>query len=290
MALAALPASSPWGWHAHPDVWLLVLALLGGYLAALRLLGPRHVAAGEPAAPRRQVALFCAGVLTLWVAADWPMHDLSEDYWYSSHMVQHLLLSLVAAPLMLLGTPAWMLRALLRPRALMAAARVVTRPLPALAIFNAVLVFTHWPVIVTAAVRSEAAHFATHSLLFLAALIMWTPVASPLLELPRLSYPGRMLYLFLQSLVPTVPASFLTFGSQPLYHIYESAPRLYGVSALADQRVAGLIMKIVGGLLLWGVIAALFFRWYSVEQAEGVDVIEWHDVDRALNRTGLPRR
>ena len=96
-----------------------------------------------------------------------------------------------------------------------------------------------------------------------------------------------MLFLFLQSLVPTIPASFLTFGDKPLYHIYETFPRLWGISAHTDQLVAGLIMKIVGGAVLWTVIAVQFFRWYDLEHRDGVDALEWRDVDQQLNRAGL---
>jgi putative membrane protein len=76
-------------------------------------------------------------------------------------------------------------------------------------------------------------------------------------------------YLFLQSLVPTIPASFLTLGSQPLYPIYEELPRLWGLSAMSDQVIAGLIMKIIGGLIIWGFIAWVFFSWWNDEQKYG---------------------
>ena len=87
------------------------------------------------------------------------------------------------------------------------------------------------------------------------ALVMWWPVVSPLPEMPPLAPPGQMLYLFVQSLAPTIPASFLTFGTTPLYPVYATFPRIWGISAMTDQLIAGLIMKIVGGLILWGVIA-----------------------------------
>lgn len=288
--MAALAVQFPaWHWNLHPEVLLLVGAMVGGYLYVVERFGPDHVEAIEFPATRRQKTWWLLGCATILVAASYPVHELSERSLYSVHMVQHMLLSLVAPALLLLGTPAWLMRLALRPRWLLATVRFLTRPLLALVIFNAVLVFTHWPLVVTAAVHSEIAHFATHTLLFTSALIMWMPVLSPLLEVPRLSHPGRMLYLFLQSLVPTVPASFLTFGHRPLYHVYEPFTRPWGISALADQRMAGLIMKIAGGLLLWSVIAVLFFRWYELEQREGVDVLEWHDVDRALDRAGVAR-
>jgi putative membrane protein len=99
--------------------------------------------------------------------------------------------------------------------------------------------------------------------------MMWWPVISPLPELPQLSPFMKMGYLFLQSLVPTIPASFLTLGDNALYPIYETLPRVWGLSAHSDQVIAGLIMKLGGGLLLWGFIAWVFFTWWNDEQRYG---------------------
>ena len=278
-----------WRWapHFHPSVLLLVTGLICGYFVALDLFGPDRVAPGEPVATRAQKRNAILAVLAIFVAAEWPIHDLAERYLYSVHMVQHMILAMVAAPLMVAATPPWMARALFAGRR-MRVARAITRPLPALILFNATLVFTHWPTMVDASVHSEVAHFGLHAFLVVTAMIMWMPVLSPLMELPRLSYPGQCLYLFLQSLVPTVPASFLTFGNRPLYHVYETFPRVAGISPLTDQRVAGLIMKIVGGAILWAVIIVLFFKWHAQER-DGVDALGYRDVERTLNRMELTK-
>jgi putative membrane protein len=94
--------------------------------------------------------------------------------------------------------------------------------------------------------------------------------------------PGKMLFLLGQSFLPTVPASFLTFATTPIYDFYARAPRLWGISAVTDQMIAGLTMKIGGGLILWSVIALLFFRWYAKEQTPQADVIGWEDFEREL--------
>lgn len=278
---------TPWSFHLHPDAWALTFVLIGAWGWAVRRERART---GAAAVTAKQTACWMLGVACLWIGADWPVHDVAERSLYSVHMIQHMLFTLAAAPLLLLGTPAWMARKILRPEWLLRSARFLSRPLIALVVFNGLLVFTHWPLIVEASVGHEAIHFGLHVLLVGSALVMWMPVASPLLEIPRLSYPGQMIYLFLQSLVPTVPASFLTFGDRPLYHVYEPFLRPWDISALADQRTAGLIMKILGGLVLWAVITVVWFRWYSVERNEGVDVTAWRDVDRALNRTRLGAR
>lgn len=270
--------------HPHPDVWLLIGVLGGTYWLLLRRVGPSHVSPGERPASRAQTVSFGLGLLTLWVASDWPIHDLAEGSFFTVHMVQHLLMSFVAPPLLLLGTPGWMLRSLLRPRWLMATVRFLSRPLIALVIFNAIIAVTHWPALVTLSVQSELAHFSLHALLVTGAMLMWMPVLSPMAEVARLSYPGAMLYLFAQSIVPTVPASFLTFGEGPVYRVYEDLPRVWEISAITDQRVAGLVMKILGGLILWAVIAVLFFRWARQNEETGADEESWLEVERALNR------
>ena len=271
-------------WHAHPDVWLLFGSAAAFYLITCR----RHLRDTGEATPVRRTRLFLLGVAILWVGADWPIHDLAERYLYSVHMAQHILFTLVAAPILIAGTPAWMLRRLLAPRPVMAVFRRITRPLVALVLFNAVLLFTHWPAVVTASVHSEWLHFGLHVMLTGSALIMWWPVMSPLPELPALPAPGQMLYLFLQSLAPTIPASFLTFGDHPLYPVYATFPRIWGISALTDQLVAGLLMKLVGGAILWGFIAVVFFRWHDQEQRDGWDPLSYRDVEHEI-RAGLSR-
>ena len=95
--------------------------------------------------------------------------------------------------------------------------------------------------------------------------------------------PAQILYLFLQTIVPTVPTSLLTFNDRPLYAIFAELPRLWGISALTDQQSAGLIMKIAGGLFLWGVISVIFFRWYEAEERRTKDgVLLWDDVEHEL--------
>jgi putative membrane protein len=265
-------------WHLHPDVWLLFGSIVAAYLIAAR----RHLAATGEQTPVRKKALFLGGMGVLWIGADWPMHDLAEGYLYLMHMTQHLLFTLIAAPLLIAGMPAFMLRTLLAPRPVRRVFRFFTRPLVALLLFNGVLLFTHWPAVVDASVRSEPTHLALHVLIVGSALVMWWPVMSPLPEMPSLSAPGQMIYLFLQSLAPTIPASFLTFGHTPLYPVYASFPRIWGVPVLEDQLIAGLIMKLGGGLLLWSVIAVIFFRWFEREQRDGLDTSAYQNVQREI--------
>ena len=286
-SLAAAEAAGI-NWHPHPDVWLLITLLVGGYIWALSSLGPKYAGMGEETASRSQKLWYFAGVFVLWVAADAPIHDLSEDYLFSVHMTQHTLFSLVAPPMILLGVPRWLYRLMLPPQALAVVHRI-TKPLLALILFNAVVVITHAPGLVNLSVRSEPAHFLIHSVLFLSAVVMWLPVVQPFPMTARLSEPGKMMYLFGQSILPTVPASFLTFAEEPIYDSYASFPRLWGISAVTDQMMAGLIMKIGGGLLLWSIIAVIFFRWHAREENGTSPTLSWDDFEHELKAWKLRR-
>ncbi|MEZ5170234.1 MAG: cytochrome c oxidase assembly protein [Acidimicrobiia bacterium] len=264
--MTALAAEFP-AWEANPDVWLVVGLLTAAYVIAVVRLGPTHAPDPQRPVTGAQMASFGLGVFATWLAADWPLHELAENSLYSVHMVQHLTFTLVATPLILMGTPAWMLRALVGGGRLLHIVRWCARFLPALLIYNVVLVLLHWPAVVDLTLRNGFAHFVAHVVVFVSALVVWLPVLSPLPEIPRLAPPMRMLYLFLQSVVPTIPASFLTFGDTPLYGYYKGVDQLFGLSTVEDQRIAGLIMKVGAGFLLWTIIAVLFFRWYSDEEA-----------------------
>ncbi|HEX9123700.1 MAG TPA: cytochrome c oxidase assembly protein, partial [Actinomycetota bacterium] len=274
-------------WHAHPDVWLVLGGIWGQYLLAVRRHRGRIPA--DDVRERRRTWFFSLGMLTLWVASDWPVHDLAEGYLFSVHMIQHLLYMLVAPPLLIAGMPPWLLRRFLAPAPIRVVFRFLTRPIVALVVFNGVLLFIHWPAIVAAQVDSELAHFAIHLLTVAASLIMWWPVMSPLPEMPPLSPPGQMMYLFFQSLAPTIPASFLTFGSSILYPAYAAFPRIWGISVHSDQLVAGLIMKLGGGAVLWGFLTAIFFRWHAREERDGWDALQLQHVEREV-RTELTKR
>ncbi len=273
--------SSALSFSPHPEAWLVGLILAGGY-AYLRSawgpsMAPAHLARSGYAT-RSQKRLFYSGVAILVVGASWPIHGLGEDYLYTFHMIQHLMFQLFAAPLLLLGTPAWLFRALLRPPALFRFVKGVTKPLNALVLVNAFVAAAHTPGWVELSVSNGLFHLSTHVLWIVVGLLMWWPVLSPLPELPHYSYIGRMGYLFSHSIVPTVPASFLTFASTPFYPSYAAAPRIFdSITPLVDLQIAGLLMKIGGGLLIWAVIAVLFFKWSSEDASSGPDFLYWRD-------------
>ena len=273
-------------WSIHLDAIALIIVLAEAYRYAVVTLRPRVSDAGR--VKRSQVLLFAGGLLALLVAGGSPLHNISEQYWLSAHMFQHLLFTLVAAPLLVAGTPTWLWRYLLCSRRVLPVSRFLTRPLVSFSLFNMLLLLTHLPATVDLALHNAVFHFLVHVALVLAAMLMWWPILSRLEELPALSPPLQLAYLFMQSLLPAVMASFVTFSDRPVYPFYRNAPRLWEISAITDQQIAGGVMKVLGSIILWCVMTAVFFRWYEREQAESTEP-RWGDVEAELEEMGLKR-
>ena len=248
----------------HPEVWAAVGALIASGFYVSRVMGPLAMQGANPPAKiltKKQKVCFTFGVLILWLSADWPIHDIAEKHLYFVHMAQHLLISFVVPPLLLLATPEWLARLVLADATrITSTLRVLCKPVVAGVIFNAIQVLTHWQVVVNMSVDNGLFHYFIHLLVFITALAMWVPVVG----VPRewqLPEPGKMVYLFMMSIVPTVPAAWLTFAEGAVYSAYDNVTQLWGISVTSDQQAAGVVMKVIGGGYLWVLIAVLFFRW-----------------------------
>lgn len=261
----AVAAAGLTDYEFHLEVWLLIAAVVGLGVYAVRSIGPMAVVDGSPIVTRLQKGCFAAGVALLWLSADWPMHDIAEEHLYFVHMLQHLIISFVVPPLLLLAMPAWLARLLISDAGLaQRVLGVLARPLVAGVIFNALQVLAHWGAVVELSVKSGGFHFGLHLAVFISALLMWFPVLGPLPEM-QMSEPGKMIYLFLMSIVPTVPAGWLTFAEGVVYPSYDTGTPLWGIGPVDDQQAAGAVMKILGGFYLWAIIAIRFFR-YAADQ------------------------
>lgn len=268
------------GWHPHWDVWAVLGGLLLVYFYAEQRLRSLVAPTSAPAT-LAQRGRFLSGVLLLWVVSDWPIHDLAEQALFSLHMVEHIVIVYVTPPLLLTGIPRWMAdRTLGHPR-LLPVIRSLTAPVVAFAIFNLLLVGLHAPAPVGWMISNTWVHAGLHLVLFAAALLAWVPIFSPTPRLGILRPPLRMLYLFAQTLLPTIPASFLTFSKVPIYPDYGLAAWEYGIDPVTDQTVSGLIMKLGGGLLLFGILLGVWYRWIGEER-------RWDEIEREFSRPAPP--
>lgn len=251
-----------WQWRPYPGVWLFVGALAGALLLLLR--HARRLGVGPAIRPRRTV-LGWLGLLCVWIALDWPVGALGGGYLASVHMVQFLLLAMIAPPLLLLGVPAEALRDLAPEGVAGRLLRRLTHPLFTLVAFCVIVFATHLPVVSDALMPSQLGSFVVDTLWLGAGLLFWWPVAGPAVPRPLFSAPLRMGYLFATMVFMTAPGAMITFADLPLFATYELAPRVAGIGALGDQRVAGLLMKIGGGIITWIAISILFYRWQRDE-------------------------
>ena len=249
-------------WDLHPSV-IVGLALLGGL----------YVYLGGLAAPRRRVASFGAALLVLGVSLNGPLHNLSDGYLFSAHMVQHLVLTLVFPPLLLYGTPAWVVRPLLQPRWVYGLARRATRPLAAGVLFSAPITLWHFPQFYEAALEHHVLHIVQHLVFLATSVLMWWPVLSPTPELPRASYPTQLLYLFALGLPMSLAGALITLSGDVLYPFYAAAPRAWegGPAPLADQQLGGLVMWVGGTIYLWAAATVVWFRWSAREESGDVE-------------------
>ena len=280
--------TDPFRFQAHVDVWLLVAGLTAGYVYMVRVVGPPAVAAGQPVVTRRNVIAFGAAMLMLWLASDWPIHDVGEQYLYSVHMLQHMMLAYFLPPLALLATPEWLLRVLVGDGRLYAVVRWLCKPVVAGVLFNLAVMVTHIPGVVNASVTSDRpfVHYSLHLMVVVTGLLMWMPVCGPFREL-RMGTAGTMIYLFLMSVVPTVPAGWLAFAEGSVYNAYDQPVRVWGLSVTADQQIAGAVMKTGGSIFLWSIIVTLWFTRFAARHGDEYDYrrpLTFDDVEREFAR------
>jgi putative membrane protein len=254
-------------WTSFTVHWSTVIGLAA--LAALYEWAARRLGHGGVSTRPRgsQRVAFYAGLSVIFLSLNGWLHDLSDYYLFSAHMVQHLVLTMLAPPLLIAGTPGWMLRPLIEHRIVGRVARALTRPKVCFATFNVVLAAWHLPPLYNTAMAHHEIHILQHLMFMAASVMLWWPILSPLPELPRLSYPMQMLYLFLTSIPMSIIAVYITYGGTLLYPAYAAAPRIARITPLEDQLIGGLIMWIPGGLILFAVISVIFFRW----QANGAE-------------------
>lgn len=272
MLLLHPAANLSWtGFTVHLSTVIGLAALGGAYLWRAHR-GPSHADAvanetgvrierGIRTPTAGQRAAFLVALTIVFFTLNGPLHDLSDVYLFSAHMTQHLVLTLIVPPLLIMGTPGWMLRPLLRKAGVRTVALTMTSAAACFLIFNGVLAFWHLPPLYNLALAIHPVHILQHLMFIAAAVFMWWPLTSQLPELPRASYPAQMMYCFLLTVPMGVIAICISMADDLLYPAYAVAPRLLGMSPMQDQQYGGLIMWIPGALFFYGVMSVVFFKW-----------------------------
>jgi len=252
-------------WTFEPSALAGVAQAALAYTVLALLAGQR----GRPLGPWR-IAAFALGLALLLLALISSLDLLADGYLLSAHMIQHLLLLAAVPPLLILGVPRWFWRAIVATRPGDLAERLLGQPLIAFALYTGAIAIWHLPPCYDAALADTRIHIVEHlCFLFVAGAFWWVALA-PLPERDQLGPFGRVLYLFAAGIPNTVVAAALTFASHPLYAAYVAPADPYGflplirqgwgLSALADQQLAGVLMWIPMGLLLSGLALLILVR------------------------------
>ncbi len=276
-------------WELDPFVIAILVCIGLVYVVGLRRMKSKSVTEIVPPA---NVFMFVSGFIVLALALISPISAYADDLFFV-HMIQHLLLMLVAAPLFLLSNSMpvvlWSM-----PKSLRhgvgelfvrngVARRILewlTKPRFALIIYVLVIGIWHVPVAFDAALEHVQLHYFEHITFFIAGLVFWWPVIGPAPLKSQASYPARMLYLFLASLLMVVLAIVLTF-SHGSYSFYIDAPGHWGISMALDQQLGGLIMWVPGNFIFLSALTALFFAWAGREERE---TEHWKKVEQKRSR------
>ena len=255
----------PWSWHLSTLVGCGLLALL--YLLAI---GPWRASLGAPSRIETGRAIaFLSGLVVVIVGLNGPVHDLSDLYLFSTHMVQHLMLAEAFPPLFIIGVPAWLWAWLLRRPAIGPAWSLLTRVPVGFALYTVVFSIWHVPPLYNAMMRDHNFHIAMHLMVMASAVLLWWPILGAAAGAPRLAEGAQLIYLFVAGIPMSAVAALITFANEPLYMWYALAPRVWNLSAIDDQRYGGLIMWVPGAFIYYAMMTVVFFRWAAREEKAG---------------------
>lgn len=255
-------------WHTEP---LLLITLLGvAWLYSLAIAGFRTHIGGPPQFPTRQCFLFYSGVIVAYLAVGSPLDQFGEQFLFSAHMLQHMLLIYGVPILLIYGTPVWLVDWMLKPAKLTGIMRILTHPACGGLLFTFVYTIWHIPTLYEVALQNKRIHILEHWTMFLLGLIMLWPHLTNSVRVPRCSYRIRMLAIFLLMVGQLPVFAFLSFADEALYPTYYWAPRIIDLDPLNDQILGGIIMKVVNMVFSITILGISFYKWAKAEESEDI--------------------
>jgi len=242
------------GWTWYPSIFVGFSAWTLGYAWFMKAYAPGRIG--------RQL-LFHTGTFLAIFALMSPLDALGDEYLFSAHMVQHLLLVFGTSPLWLLGIPPELLERI-SGQNVIATIRWMTRPTITFLVFVGVLYLWHIPFFYGLALDYEIVHVVEHLSFIGAAILGWWPIAAPETDqLPKLDVPAGMIYLFLLAIPCTGIAAVFTFAKSPIYDFYLDAPRIARLSVVQDLNLGGLFMWLPTHMVILFALCLLFLKWFS---------------------------
>ncbi|MSP54623.1 MAG: cytochrome c oxidase assembly protein [Myxococcales bacterium] len=261
---------------APPEAWkvldLHVTVLLGVllfcllYHQAVTTWRVRHGWSDVPISRWRQGA-FYLGQIVLLLSLNGPVHHLSDNYLFTAHMVQHLMMNLIWAPLTVLGLPEWLVEAALSVGWLRKVSDFLGRLPVKFLVYNGALFFWHVPYMYDLAIRNHNMHIVEHIMFMVTSVIAWFGLLCTAPSVPKPHRFAQLLYLFAMTLPMKLLGAIITLSTTLIYQGYVGAPRIWGITPLFDQRYGGLLMWVPGGFVLWSCMIYVFSQWLKEERA-----------------------
>ena len=256
--------------HLHWTVSVPILIPIGAYVwFYIRRFREVRRTSGPRGAGARQLAAFAGSLVAILAALVSPLDGLGEDYLFSAHMVQHLLLGDIAPLLMLLALS----RVIMRPltRRLQAVERglgPLAHPATALVLWLVLVYLWHVPALYDAALEHSAVHALQHVSFFTAGTLVWWPLIQPVPMRHRLAGMWTFGYIAAAKVGLASLGLYLTWTNSVAYTYYEHVPRIWGLSPITDQNVGGAIMMVEQSVLLVSVLAVLFGRMLAQSEQD----------------------
>jgi putative copper resistance protein D len=280
------------GWELDPFAIIALAAVTWAYVSGARAVNRRHPNAPFP---KKRVTWFLLGMATMAIALLSPVATYDTTL-FSVHMVQHMLIMMVAAPLLLLGTPIILILRLssTRIRREVIFPILHSLPLKALAfppvawvIFAGTMWISHFSPIFNESLENIWLHRLEHFWYITAALIFWWPAIGHDPAPWKMNHPVRMLYVFVQMPQNSFLGNAIYTSNSPLYNHYETLTRDWGPSALGDQQMAGIIMWVIGDMMFLAALAFICYGWVKYEERSTRRQDRALERERALARAPL---
>ena len=274
-------------WSPYFFIFLLLL-FIGYFLITVKY---RHKYSNSEPLTKRQATCFSVAIILLYIIKGSPI-DLMGHLMFYAHMIQMAVLCLIIPQFIILGIPPWIWRKLFNNKILKNVFSILTKPIPALILFNGIFSLYHIPLIFDVVKTSFIYHAAYTTLLFVVAIFFWWPLINKLDEYQLLSGLKKVGYIFAGGALLLPACGLIIFADVPLYASFSdpkawakslelcvpastlsgltlSGPEMFSsMSLINDQQLGGVIMKVIQEIVYGIALAQIFFSWYRKEQEE----------------------
>ncbi len=252
--------------HSYVHTEIIFSLIFAEMLYLFLVFGTKGKFSVGPITDYKNSLYFLSGIFVLFLALVWPVHYVSEYYLFSAHMLQHIMISYIAPPLLLSGLNYKISDSFLGLKYIKSIFQYFFHPAFCFVLFNLIFGLWHLPNIYDLSVSFEQFHALEHSMFITGAIFMWWPLVNQSKIFPSIHYGLKLVYLFLLSIAQIIVFGIITYAPHNIYTHYENTTLVFNLSPLEDQQLGGIIMKVGTALILMGMFIYYYFKWYLSEK------------------------